>query len=170
MRACPDLCDEVVARLRKLGFVFDESEDHEQIFAALAQVHLGFSPPVNWTVTIRVTQTAHDSELDEKDFSRNPGVTYQEKISACCEPDAIERAKDQFHGKIAIGRMDDFQIEYTAIRTVVCHRNHQHHLLVPPPVACPECGENDLCNLTRDDADDVHCLACGHRYHSSRWY
>jgi hypothetical protein len=100
MRSCPDLCDELVRRLRQLGFVFDENEDHEQMFASLAQVRLGFAFPVNWTVTISVTQTAKDSELDEKDLSCNPSGKYQEQVSACCKTDAIERAKDQFHAKI----------------------------------------------------------------------
>ena len=45
MRTCPDLCDEVVRRLKKLGFHFDETEDHEQIFSALADVHFAVSYP-----------------------------------------------------------------------------------------------------------------------------
>jgi hypothetical protein len=54
--------------------------------------------------------------------------------------------------------------------TSTCPRNHRHHLIVSAEDACPECGENDLCNLARDDADDVHCHACGHGYHRERWY
>jgi hypothetical protein len=51
-----------------------------------------------------------------------------------------------------------------------CHRNHRHGLAVSLEDACPDCGENDLCNLARDDADDVHCHACGKIYHREKWY
>jgi hypothetical protein len=51
-----------------------------------------------------------------------------------------------------------------------CHRNHRHGLAVSLEDACPVCAENELCNLARDDADDVHCHACGHVYHRSNWY
>lgn len=36
-RSCNDVCDEVLRRLKALGFKLDDSEDHEQIFDALAQ-------------------------------------------------------------------------------------------------------------------------------------
>jgi hypothetical protein len=165
MRGCPDLCDEVIDRLRQLGFAFDDSEDHEQIFTALSRVRFGFVDLVNWTVTILVTRRARSSEPDE-----DVRAEYKEEVEACSETDAIERAKDRFHAMKAIACVDDFQIAYTATRTVRCSRNHRHHLLIPPSDACPKCGEYDLCNLARDDADDVHCHACGHAYHRSNWY
>jgi hypothetical protein len=51
-----------------------------------------------------------------------------------------------------------------------CPRDHRHHLIVSAEDACPTCGKNDLCNLARDDADNVHCHACGHMYHREAWY
>ncbi len=170
MSDCSDLCNALVSRLRQLGFVFDESKDHGQVLAALAQVRLGFASPLTWSVTITVTHTAKDPDLPANDSLCSPCGTYKEEVTACCATDAIEGAKDQFLAKIAIARVDDFQMDFTATRAWRCSLNHRHHLLVPPSDACPECGENDLCDLTRDDADDVHCRSCGCRYQRERWY
>lgn len=36
-RSCSDVCDEVLRRLKALGFKLDDTEDHEQIFDALGE-------------------------------------------------------------------------------------------------------------------------------------
>ena len=41
MRSCNDVCDEIISRLLSLGFELDpHTQDHEQIFAALAECTL----------------------------------------------------------------------------------------------------------------------------------
>ena len=114
MRSCPDVCDEVINRLKKLGFTIDDTEDHEPIFTALAEVQFALISPADWVVSIQVTQLVTDAELEEEDREANPAGSYTEEVETCCEVDAVERAKDQFHDRVPIATLEDFRIDYTA--------------------------------------------------------
>lgn len=69
---------------------------------------------MDYRVTVKVTRLVGADEMDADDrqdpFLVDGGeMTY--RISAGNEESAREKALDQFHGEVAIGCLDDFEIE-----------------------------------------------------------